>query len=99
MANPFADFLEREESITENHEKAEMIRHLEKKVAQLEHENDQLKADAKRLDWLSDLDNLIGNVTLPTHCVTANLDNLRAAIDMAMQEPSFLEKITQPWRA
>jgi len=40
--------------------------------------------DTTRLDWLADKNNLIGNVQLPTSCVMAHLDDLRAAIDMAM---------------
>lgn len=41
--------------------------------------------DGKRLDWLADKDNHIGNVTLPTECVERNLHSLRAAIDDAME--------------
>ena len=44
-------------------------------------------ADKARLDWLSDRDNAIGNVQLPTECVTRNLHSLRAAIDDAMNLP------------
>lgn len=40
--------------------------------------------DTKRLDWLSDPSQSIGNVTLPTKCVENNLHSLRAAIDAAM---------------
>ena len=43
-----------------------------------------LRADAARLDWLADLDNIIGNVQLPTMCVMNNLHDMRAAIDEAM---------------
>lgn len=46
----------------------------------------QLRKDEARLDWLADPSNWIGNVQLPTHCVTANIGNLRDAIDMAMRE-------------
>lgn len=41
--------------------------------------------DSKRIDWLADKDNYIGNVTLPTECVARNLHSLRAAIDEAME--------------
>lgn len=41
------------------------------------------KRDAERLDWLADPNNSIGNVQLPTECVTENLHSLRAAIDAA----------------
>ena len=40
--------------------------------------------DTKRLDWLADADNSIGNVLLPTACVENNIGSLREAIDMAM---------------
>ena len=43
------------------------------------------KKDAERLDWLADPNNSIGNVQLPTECVTENLHSLRAAIDAAME--------------
>lgn len=42
--------------------------------------------DARRLDWLSDRDQHIGNVMLPTHIVEANVHSLRAAIDAATAE-------------
>ena len=44
--------------------------------------------DAKRLDWLADPANTIGNVELPTEAVTANLHSLRDAIDAAMAMPA-----------
>lgn len=44
------------------------------------------RADAARLDWLADPENMIGAVQLPSHCVTANPHSLREAIDMAMRE-------------
>lgn len=46
---------------------------------------ERLAKDAERIDWLADPSNVIGNIQLPTHCVTANLHSLRGAIDMAMQ--------------
>ena len=63
----------------------EAVEELEK-MRELERENEMLRADAARLDWLADPSNGIGNVQLPTHCVTANLGSLRDAIDMAMRE-------------
>ena len=63
----------------------EAVEELEK-MRELERENEMLRADAARLDWLADPSNSIGNVQLPTHCVTANLGSLRDAIDMAMRE-------------
>jgi hypothetical protein len=47
--------------------------------------NDRLRADERRLDWLSDKNNVIGNVQLPTTCVLNNPDSLRSAIDAAMR--------------
>lgn len=41
--------------------------------------------DTKRLDWLADRDNHIGNVQLPAECVEQHLDSMRDAIDAAMQ--------------
>lgn len=46
---------------------------------------EKLAADKRRLDWLADKDNHIGNVQLPTDCVLKNVDDLRAAIDDAMK--------------
>ncbi|MES1926527.1 hypothetical protein [Salinisphaera sp. T31B1] len=54
------------------------------RIAELEYENEQLRQDARRLDWLADRDNPIGNVQLPTQCVTENLGSMRDAIDAAM---------------
>ena len=44
-----------------------------------------LRADAARLDWLADPGNQIGNVHLPTECVLAHPESMRAAIDAAMR--------------
>ena len=41
--------------------------------------------DAKRMDWLADPENTVGNVQLPTEAVTANLHSLRDAIDAAIE--------------
>ena len=40
--------------------------------------------DTARLDWLADPANTIGNVQLPTGCVQAHPESMRAAIDAAM---------------
>ena len=45
----------------------------------------RLRADAARLDWLADPANRVGNVQLPTDCVLAHPESMRAAIDMAMR--------------
>lgn len=44
--------------------------------------------DSKRLDWLADTANTVGNVQLPTEAVMANMHSLRAAIDAAMAMPA-----------
>lgn len=44
----------------------------------------RLQRDARRLDWLADPAQSIGNVELPRACVEQNLHSLRAAIDCAM---------------
>ena len=59
-----------------------------RQISALCDEIDRLREDEKRLDWLADKDNEIGNVQLPERCVIANLHSLRAAIDMAMLLPS-----------
>lgn len=44
--------------------------------------------DTARLDWLADKHNKIGSVLLPRECVEKHLDNMRDAIDAAMQLPA-----------
>lgn len=86
MARRYADYLEREANTAATPVKAEKMRKVANQMRELERENDRLLADAARLDWLADPLNCMGNVQLPTHCVTANLGNMRDAIDMAMRE-------------
>ena len=62
----------------------EIIAELNFRIEKLTAENAALRADKRRIDWLADPANVIGNVQLPTNCVLDNLDDLRAAIDMAM---------------
>ncbi len=57
---------------------------LHNKIYDLEIEIAKLNRDKKRLDWLSDVTNIIGNVQLPTECVINNPHSLRSAIDEAM---------------
>lgn len=45
--------------------------------------HDLLK-DRARLDWLADVDNKLGGVTLPRDIVERNLHSMRAAIDEAI---------------
>lgn len=51
-------------------------------VDQLIAERDAAIADTRRIDWLADRDNTIGNVQLPAACV---MNSLRSAIDAAMR--------------
>ena len=60
-------------------------------LRQLRDELDQLKIafhellkDKARLDWLADVDNKLGGVTLPRAIVERNLHSMRDAIDEAM---------------
>jgi hypothetical protein len=48
-------------------------------------DNEQLRKDKARLDWLADPKNTIGNVTLPTQHIMDHPDSMRAAIDAAME--------------
>ena len=48
---------------------------------------EKLARDSMRLDWLADLDNHIGAVSLPRQCIEQNLHSLRQAIDAAMALP------------
>ncbi len=57
---------------------------LHNKIYDLEIEIAKLNRDKKRLDWLADVTNNIGNVQLPSECVKNNLHSLRCAIDEAM---------------
>jgi hypothetical protein len=56
-------------------------------LAQLEEQravSARMEADARRLDWLADKSQSIGNVQLPRACVERHPDSLRAAIDAAI---------------
>ncbi len=52
--------------------------------------------DSKRIDWLADKDNHIGNVMLPTECVERNLHSMRAAIDDAMHHFEGARGMVEP---
>lgn len=45
---------------------------------------DALESDKRRIDWLADPKNEIGNVQLPCGAVMGNIGSLREAIDAAM---------------
>lgn len=51
----------------------------------LEHKVMRLEADKRRLDWLADPANNIGQVMLPREIVERNIHSLRDAIDEAME--------------
>ena len=74
-------------SIADNWEDGEIFKELaELKVenALLRQDKEQLLKDKERLDWLADVNNTIGNVSLPHECVVNNIHSLRDAIDEAM---------------
>lgn len=48
-------------------------------------EQDELRKDKARVDWLADLNNTRGQLLLPRRCVLENPDSMRAAIDAAME--------------
>lgn len=53
-------------------------------IAELQQEKNALTKDKARLDWLADVDNKLGGVTLPRAIVERNLHSMRDAIDEAM---------------
>ena len=53
-------------------------------INELQQENNALRKDRARLDWLADVDNNIGNVKLPRDIIERNLHSMRDAIDEAM---------------
>ena len=61
------------------------VAELTEQVQKLGRELHRHKLDTARLDWLADRENAIGNVQLPSECVLAHPESLRAAIDMAMR--------------
>ena len=60
------------------------VAELTEQVQKLGRELHRHNLDTVRLDWLADMENNIGNVQLPTECVQAHPESLRAAIDAAM---------------
>lgn len=65
-------------------------------MEQLRETQKEAEADKARLDWLSERDNPIGNVQLPTVCVMNNLHNMRGAIDEAMRlDPEIVKSILE----
>lgn len=71
-----------------------IVSEFKEQIAALTAELAELRKDKTRLDWLSDRDNQVGNVMLPSWAVEENLHSLRAAIDavMASQQESNQEQ-------
>jgi len=64
----------------------EYVRHLKKMMLSIQRSNMECEKDRRRMDWLADPENKIGNVQLPTEIVKANRHSLRDAIDAAMKQ-------------
>ena len=60
------------------------LQELHEEVDKLKITLNELLKDKARLDWLADVNNTIGNITLPRDIVERNLHSMRAAIDEAM---------------
>ena len=78
-------FLKREARQARTPTAAEALGAAAKYLLELEQQNKRLRDDAARLDWLADPANIHGAVSLPRHCVEANLHSMRDAIDAAME--------------
>ena len=63
---------------------SELQQYLSDGIAELQQENTELRKDKARLDWLADVNQIVGSVLLPTDIVERNLSSLRDAIDEAM---------------
>lgn len=64
---------------------AELQQLLSDGIAETQKELNDLRKDKLRLDWLADINNKIGNVSLPRAIVERNLSSLRDGIDEAMR--------------
>ena len=64
---------------------AELQQFLSDGIAETQKELNDLRKDKLRLDWLADINNKIGNVSLPRAIVERNLSSLRDVIDEAMR--------------
>ena len=64
---------------------AELQQLLSDGIAETQKELNDLRKDKLRLDWLADVNNKIGNVSLPIAIVERNLSSLRDGIDEAMR--------------
>lgn len=60
------------------------LQKLRAEIDQLKIAFHELLKDKARLDWLADVDNKLGGVTLPRDIVERNLHSMRDAIDEAM---------------
>lgn len=59
---------------------------LKKMMLSIQRSNMECEKDRRRMDWLADPENKIGNVQLPTEIVKSNPHSLRDAIDAAMKQ-------------
>jgi len=65
-------------------------------IGSLQNTIKKLRFDKKRLDWLADTSQNLGEVLLPNDCVLNNIHSMRAAIDAAMKldfNKRYLENI------
>ena len=76
---------ETEAAHTARREAQARVAELTEQVQKLGRKLHRHKLDTARLDWLADRENDIGNVQLPTECVLAHPESMRAAIDAAMR--------------
>ena len=70
--------------MSKRYTESELQQFLSDGIAELQHENAELRKDRARLDWMSGANNAICSVLLPTDIVERNLHSMRAAIDEAM---------------
>lgn len=70
--------------MSKRYTETELQQFLSDGIAELQQENAELRKDRARLDWLADVDNKLGGVTLPRDIVERNLHSMRDAIDEAM---------------
>ena len=86
MKRPTIIDLELEDLPDSHTQTRKYIEYLEEKILLDQLVEANAMTDTKRIDWLADSENVIGNVMLPSICVENGLvDGLRGAIDEAMK--------------